>query len=301
MDDLNIRPLDGPYGVVVTGRNAFEMNDGELRRIADLLFHNRVLVLEDQEIDLASYVAFGRRWGEPVLLIASKNRQAEFPELIVQSNSTAVPNPVRNVANHWHCDSSYETVPATVTMLLGAKAPREGGQTLFADLVAAFEDLSPSDQSRLQSLHVRHAVSAATPAADERIVRPEDLPPELNVGTTVPDPVVQPLVRVHPVTGRKALYGLGGSAFGIVGMDEAEGSRLIAELKAHASQAKFVQQAKLLPGQILMWDNFSVMHRATHIEYGDDPEQARLNYRISVKGLPSFMGNVEAGSQPATS
>lgn len=79
------------------------------------------------------------------------------------------------------------------------------------------------------------------------------------------------------------------------GMVEQEGAKLIADLKAHATQPRFVQQAKLLPGQILIWDNFSVMHRATHIEYSDDPANAQLNYRISVKGLPGFMGPTQSG------
>lgn len=289
MTSLSQEPLPGRFGVMVSSKQANSLSDEALREAAGLLFDNRVLVLDQQDLDLAEYVAFGRRWGDPILLIARKNRLATFPELIVQSNALTVPEPVRNVANHWHCDSSYEAVAASVTMLLGVKAPASGGETLFADMVAAFEDLPAPERERLESFQVRHAVSAARPDASERIVRPQDLPAELRSDTNVPAPVTHPLVKRHPVTGRKALYGLGGSAFGVVGMTEEAGAQLLADLKSHATAPRFLQSFKLLPRQILLWDNFSVMHRATHIDYSDDPDQARLNYRISLKGYPPGM------------
>jgi alpha-ketoglutarate-dependent taurine dioxygenase len=96
-------------------------------------------------------------------------------------------------------------------------------------------------------------------------------------------------VRTHPVTGQKALYGLGGSAFAIEGMDEAEGLALLDNLKSHATAPIFVQDYKLMPGDVLLWDNLSLMHRATPIVYSDEPDKSRLNYRISVKGLPDFL------------
>jgi taurine dioxygenase len=183
----------------------------------------------------------------------------------------------------------FVRVAASVTMLLGVNAPLHGGGTLFADMIAAFEHLPVAERARLERLKVLHAVSAARPGADERIVRPQDLPPELSGDTAVPEPVVHPLVRRHPVTGSQALYGPGGSAFGIVGMSHADGAGLIEELKRHATRSLFVQSCKLLPRQIPMWDIFAVMHRATHIEYTDDSAQARLSYRASVKGGPPFM------------
>jgi len=93
-------------------------------------------------------------------------------------------------------------------------------------------------------------------------------------------------VQRHPCNGRKALYGLGGSAYGIEGMPPGQGSELLLTLRRHATQAKFCSHYKLLPGDVLIWDNLSVMHRATPISYSDAPGERRENYRISVKGLP---------------
>lgn len=287
--DLILEPLPGAFGVQAVGVDLTHADDALLRGLADALFQNRILVVPGQAMSNDQYVAFGKRWGRPVLLVSRRNRHGEHPEMIVQSNSGSAPDYMRNVASHWHCDSSYEEEVATVTMLLGVKAPAEGGETLFADLVAAYAALPEEMRSRIDGLQVRHGISAATPAKDETIVRPQDLPEEVRRHVDIPAPVLHPLVRTHPVTGQKALYGLGGSAFAIEGMDEAEGLALLDNLKSHATAPIFVQDYKLMPGDVLLWDNLSLMHRATPIVYSDEPDKSRLNYRISVKGLPDFL------------
>ncbi|MEV5033285.1 TauD/TfdA dioxygenase family protein [Sphingobium sp. LMC3-1-1.1] len=287
--DLVLEPLPGAFGVRAVGIDLNHADDALLRGLADALFQNRILVVPGQAMSNDQYVAFGKRWGRPVLLVSRSNRHGEHPEMIVQSNSGSVPAFMRNVASHWHCDSSYEDEVATVTMLLGVKAPAEGGETLFADLVAAYATLPKDMRDRIDGLRVHHGVSAAQPGKDETIIRPQDLPEDMQRHVDIPAPVLHPLVRTHPVTGVKALYGLGGSAFAVEGMDEAEGLALLDDLKGHASAPIFVQDYKLMPGDVLLWDNLSVMHRATPIEYSDAPDKARLNYRISVKGLPDFL------------
>jgi len=289
MDMRSETQLPGRFGVAVDGLDVKQASDETMAHLADLLFSNRILVIRGQQLDNDQYVAFGRRWGKPVLLIAKKNRLPSHPEMIIQSNSTSVPVAIRNNAAHWHCDSAYEEVAATVTMLLGVTSPDEGGETQFADLVAAYKGLSPEMKARIRDLKVRHCAGGGTPHEDEHMTRREDVPPEIRASVVQLDPVTHPLVRKHPVTGEPALYGLGGTPFEIIGMEKDDGLALIAELKRHAVQEKFRQSYKLMPGDVLLWDNFSVMHRATIIEYTDEPGKARLNYRISVKGLPSFM------------
>ena len=281
--------LPGPFGLCMTGTDIGKLSPSALRGMADSLFSHRILVLPGQELTSDDYVRFGRLWGDPVLLIDQKSRLGSHPEIIVQSNATKVAPAIRNVAAHWHCDSSYEEIPATITMLYGEKAPLLGGETLFCDLVGAYEALPLDLRDRIDGLSLRHAVGAARAADDEYLIPFDTVPQEVRKGVTIPDPVVPPLVRTHPVTGRKGLYGLGGTPFAVVGMAEQEGAALIADLKRHATQPRFVQSYKLMPNDILIWDNFSVMHRATMIKYSDEPAEARLNYRISLKGLPKFL------------
>lgn len=280
--------LPGALGVKIAGVELDPpISAKTLRDLVDCVTEHGFLVLPGQSLSNDQYVAFGKRWGDPVFLIAKNNRLGSHPEMIRQSNSAATPGFVRNVANHWHCDSSYEEKVATFTMLLGVEAPDDGGETLFADLAAAWDALSPEDQARYEGMRVMHATSAATPMADEYIVDQASIPEEIKRDVVVLDPVTHPLVQTHPITGRKALYGLGGSAYGIEGLDPAEGSELILKLRRYATQERFRSSYKLMPGDVLIWDNFRVMHRATPIEFTDEPGRRRLNYRISVKGVPA--------------
>jgi len=281
--------LSRRFGRTIDGIDVRTIDDATARDLLGQLLEHRFIILPGQQLTNDDYVAFGKRWGRPVHLIARKNTLESHPEMIAQHNRAATPDYVRNVANHWHCDSSYEEEVATFTMLYGVEAPDEGGETLFADLVAAYEALPADKRAYYDGLRVKHATSAATPLPDEYISDGSKMPEEIRKTIAFPDPVTQPLVRAHPVTGRKALYGLGGSAYGIEGMSDEEGGELVLELRRYAIQDQFRSSCKLMPGDVLIWDNCSVMHRATPISYSDAPGERRLNYRISLKGVPTFL------------
>jgi alpha-ketoglutarate-dependent taurine dioxygenase len=274
------------FGAFIDGVDVRSVDAAGMANLYDALLDNRFVVLRDQSPTLEEYIAFARRWGRPVLLIGRRNRLEGFPEIIVQANRAGTPEFLRNVANHWHCDSSYEEEGATVTMLYGIESPEQDGVTIFADLAAAYQALPVRDRARYDNLRVHHATSAARALPDEHIADMSKAPPGFMRDVVQLDPVTHPLVQLHPINGRKALYGLGGSAYGIEGMDPEEGAELILELRRYAAQPRFCSRHKLMPGEVLIWDNFSVMHRATPIEYSDDPGKRRLNYRISLKGRP---------------
>jgi len=289
-------------GEVIRKMDVRTIDDHGLNILLEQLMEHRFILLPGQDLSNDDYVRFGKRWGRPVMLIARKNTLDSHPEMIMQSNREATPEFIRNVANHWHCDSSYEAETATFTMLYGVEAPEEGGETLFADLVAAYEELPADKQAFYDTLLVKHATSAATPLPDEFISDSSTLPDDFRKAVNFPDPVTHPLVRTHPINGRKALYGLGGSAYGIEGWPDEEGNRLVMELRQYATQDRFRSACKLMPGDILIWDNFSTMHRATPIAYSDAPGERRLNYRISLKGVPDFIrgnGHDHRGRPPA--
>src|SRR5437870_5624047 len=103
-----------------------------MRPLASALHKNRILVLPEQDVTPAQYAAFGHLWGEPISFFAPSHRDARLPELITITNSPSTPEVSRNGALHWHSDSSYEAVPASVTMLYAVEAPQVGNDTLFA-------------------------------------------------------------------------------------------------------------------------------------------------------------------------
>ena len=285
---LSLEEVPGNFGARITGCDLSGADELTLHAILTSLMEHRFVIIPGQHLENAEYVAFARRWGRPVHLISRRIVDQDFPEMIVQGNLASTPEFKRNAANHWHCDSSYEKEYATTTMLYGIESPDHGGETLFADLAGAFAALPAEEQALYRGMTIWHGTSRGTMLPDESNTSYDRLPPEFQKDIVVLDPVTHPLVVDHPVARRSAFYGLGGSCYAIDGMDEAEGADLLLKLRRYVTQPRFLSQCKLMPGDLLIWDNLSVMHRATPIEYSDAPGETRLNYRISLKGVPEF-------------
>lgn len=285
---MKLEKMQGAFGAFVDGVDLRKpLSETETRQLVDGLYENHILVVRGQEgLESSDYLRFGKLWGEPIKFFRPDHRNQEFPELIVIHNSPDTPEPQRDGAMQWHADSSYELVPASVTMLLSIEAPEVGSETLFADMVAAYDALPAAMKARIEGLQVRHQTSGRKA---ERTLLAGEKRGYNTTGPTLPE-VIQPLVLAHPGTGRKALYAVSGSTVGIVGMDEEEGIALLLELKKFAVQPQFIQRAKAEPGSIVIWDNFAVMHSATPTEYSDEDGKRRLLHRISTRGLPPVCG-----------
>lgn len=278
--------LEGPFGVEVTGLDLSQvLDEGVVKQLVDLLYEHRILVIRDQKLSPADYVRFGHHWGDPIEFFLPTHRDPEHPEMIRISNSPDTPLSQRDGAAHWHTDSSYETVPASVTMLYAAEAPEVGGETMFIDMAAAHDALPPSQQAELSDIQVRHmVVGGKSLKLDNEKVGGEETE-EVRRQREKESPL-HPLVRRHPVTDRAALYAVSGSAYGIEGQSEEEGAELLTKLKTHAVQERFRQRVKACTGDVLIWDNLSTLHSATPLEYSDAPGKRRLLYRISTRNLP---------------
>jgi taurine dioxygenase len=276
---LQIRRLPGLFGAVVENIDAAATFDDETTRLlVDALFEHHILLLENQQLTEADYARFGRLWGDPLLFFVPQHRHGDYPEIIKIRNSPATAPESRDGAMHWHSDSSYEAVPASVTMLYGIEAPDTGNETLFADMAAAYDALPEATKLAIESLEVIHDPKGG------RVNLPGE---KRGSGSTQPLPIVShPLVMRHPVTGRKALFGISGTACGINGWEDARAIDLLLGLKRHALQPQFQQRARVGQGAILIWDNFAVIHCATRTEYSDEAGRRRLLHRISTKRLP---------------
>lgn len=280
--------MEGPFGAFVDQLDLTRPLDyAETRQLVDGLFEHHILVVRGQAgLGSPDYLRFGQLWGEPISFYRPHHRDQGFPELIVIHNSPSTPEAQRDGAMHWHADSSYEPVPASVTMLLAIEAPLVGNETLFADMAAAWDALPEAMKARIEGLQVRHQTSG-------RKMQPTLLPGEKRgydaAGPAMPE-VIQPLVLAHPATGRKGLYAVSGSTIGIVGMEDEAAIALLKELKQFALQPQFIQRARAEPGSIVIWDNFAVLHSATPTEYSDEEGKRRLLHRISTRGLPAVCG-----------
>ena len=244
-------------------------------------------MIPEQDLAPADFAAFARFFGRPEPHILSHLRHPEHPEILPLSNvfKDGEPTGVYDGAAYWHTDMSYEAEPGAATLVYSIRTPAEGGDTRFADMVGAYEALPAATRNRIDDMTVLHhygnradldatSRTSASPLTEEQQDKVET--------------VFHPLVRRHPVNGRKALYGVAGSSFGIVGLPDDEAHGLLDELAAHATGPDFVYRHRYAVGDLVAWDNYATLHAATLIPPASDEASTRLLHRISVKGAPAL-------------
>lgn len=297
---LNVTRLHSGIGVRVQGVDLGSgWDEGLMRRLIDLLYEHHVLVVAGQNLDPQTYLRFGRQFGRPIEFLREDHRVDGSPEVVLLSNSPIMfPEGERDYAVHWHSDSTYEEEPASTTMLYCLEAPQEGGETLFADTEAAYEALPEAMKSRIEGLMVKHRAGAGRrdPEFGER---PHSSKPYSEEAQRRIRTFLHPLVKRHPVTGRRILFGVAGTAAGIEGMEDDEAMELITRLKRHVLQSQFRGGYRAKPGDLLLWDNYPLIHTATPIDYSLEDGRRRLLHRISVKGMPELLDPQSAAATAA--
>jgi len=284
---LNTRPLWDGMGVEIEGVDLAQgLADERAREILNALHRHQVLLFRGQRFASEQYVRFGKLFGRPIPHVLDHLRLGGHPEIFVVSNDAERPEEIRNGAAYWHTDQSYETEPASATMLYALKAPRVGGETRFADMYGAYDALPEDMRRRIEGLTVAHRYGNR----DAGLYGEPIAAPLINAQQVAAVPeVTHPLVRPHPVTGRRALYAVAGTSRGILGMAEDEGVALLAELKRHVLQPRFVRQHKYEVGDLIIWDTSSTLHAGMPMPPASDDSNARLLHRISVKGIPPLL------------
>lgn len=239
------------------------------------ILENLVLCIRGQALEPAAYRAAMTIFGQPVI----RGQVSQHPECreinILSSEDRDVLGDGKRLVNgaYWHTDDSFRAVPCSLTMLYGVVVPPVGGDTQFVNMHAAYDGLPEATRDRIADLRIVHRYQSSR-ARNPVATRPAE---EM---ATMP-PVVHPLVRTHPETGRKALYLNPNRMEEIVGMDRDESDRLLDELIAHATQPKFQYRHKWRQGDILIWDNRCTMHKAN----ADYPEgMRRMMHRIVIEG-----------------
>jgi taurine dioxygenase len=282
-------------GYCSDARPGFEVHDVDLNcelewpRLLAPLYRHHVIVVKRQRLSPALLVEFGKFWGEPQHF---SRTLPGFSEILLLNNSPDRPAADRDDAMHWHHDGSYDPQPSNVTILYARDVPREGGATLFSNTVAAYDTLDDVLKVKIDGLVARHEIFGGKAAADEYIPPRRPRPPS-------EAPVIHPLVARHPITGRRSLYGVSGTPVDIVGMSAKASEEVLSALKAHATSSQFRAECKAEADDVIIWDNYAVMHRATPIAYSVREGEARLLYRMSMKGEAPHPG--EAALVPRAS
>jgi taurine dioxygenase len=253
--------LSAHLGVEITGVNlaetlAFNVVDKLLEQLAE----HHLLLIRNQNLNEDELISVSHIFGEPVPALVPTYRLENYP-VITRHSNTIDPKklPTGAVAPEYvfHADSYFTANPNKATLFYSLKSPKLGGETHFVNMCLAYDTLDESTKNLIADKKASYKNAYINQPA-----------------------VSHPLVRVHPSTGKKALFVNIHRAIGVDGLGEEEALSLLDSLYNHATKPEFVYQHKWCNGDLLVWNNPTTMHCATSI---DDTEE-RLLYRILTKG-----------------
>ena len=258
---MQVETLPGPFGVEVQGVTA---ENADIPAIKALLYEHAVVCLRAQNIDTRQFAEFGARFGNPIKHNEENLRLDGLETVMSLSNADDRDDRQLNGGAHWHTDLVHTDEPASLTMLHAVAVPESGGGTLFANQVMAYQGLSEKMLEKIADLQVIHCYEGRTDGS-----YPE---------------IIHPLIKQHPVTGRKVIYGAADTGIGIVGMPVEEAMALYLEIGEYATGDEFVYRHTYQLNDIVIWDNAQLLHSAEVLERATRDQDRRIMHRVSVRG-----------------
>ena len=289
---LRIQPADATLGAVVTGVRIAALGAGEWEGIESAFHEHAVLIFPGQHPTRAEQVAFGRRFGELDSLVAQTGT-VPISNRMGDGKLLEATHPVKQILlgnEGWHTDSSYMPVSARASLLSAEVVTEQGGETEWADMRAAWQALDPALRERVADLAAYHSIKYSQARAGFGTT----VKPEYGYGLAQDDAPLRPLVKVHPVTRRPSLF-IGRHAFGIPGLAPDESERLLDELLDFACRPPRVLRHVWQPGDLAIWDNRCVLHRARPY----DPDVPRVLHHTRIAGDPATESGLAGAPRPA--
>jgi alpha-ketoglutarate-dependent taurine dioxygenase len=281
---ITVTPRHPAIGAEVRGVDMRAPMDAATRQaVLEAWTKHLVLVFPDQRITDQEHVAFTRHFGEPEIFHQTSLhlRSDRVREIFLVSNVDEQGHLMKpsdpsqkqlSSARQWHTDSSYRPMPSMGSLLHGIEISRTGGITQFINMYMVYDELPEALRRQVEGRKARHdfgmlsrLVGSPPPTEEEKAAMP---------------PVWHPMVRKHPVTGRKSLYISSIYNDAIEGMDESAAHRLIEELSEFAAQPKYMYRHVWEPHDVLMWDNRCTVHAVTP----HDPNERRVMHRTTIVG-----------------
>ena len=279
MNAYRITPLTShETGAEIRGLDLSQPVNADVRKqLNDDFARYHVLAFRDQKLDAPQFAAAGELFG-PLLSQHHKDvRALGHPEVFEIRQAEIEPGKWRINGGSWHTDHSNHPCPPKATALHAVTLPSYGGDTQFVNVHNAYDDLPEAMKRRLDGLKAVHVWESKYSPRKMRALTDESR-------KALPPPALHPIVRVHPQNGRKFIYLNPVRIEGVLGMPDDEAMALVAELMAHATQQKYEYRHKWLYGDMVIWDDRSVMHQAN----GDyDMKETRHLYRIMIQDEPS--------------
>ena len=281
---IAIKPRHSALGAEITGIDTRRPLETEtVQEIVDAWTKHLVLVFPDQHISDAEHVAFTRHFGDPEIFhqTSLNLRSDRVKEIFLVSNVDANNRLMRpsepsqkqlSSARMWHTDSSYRPVPSIGSLLHGIEICRTGGITQFINMYMVYDEMPESLRRQVEGRKARHDFSM--------LHRLTGAPPPTPAEQAAMPPTWHPMVRRHPVSGRKSLYISSIYNDAIEGMADEAARKLLEELTEFSAQPQYMYRHVWEPDDVLMWDNRCTVHAVTP----HDPDERRVMHRTTIVG-----------------
>ena len=276
-NNIEVQPISNYVGAQIRGVDLGEpLTEYAYKKIRKALCEWGVLFFRDQKLTPDQHLNFGKRFGE---LHVSKTI-GKVPGHPLVAEVRKEPNQKRNIGGNWHTDHSFAEIPPLGSILVARELPDTGGDTLFANMSSAYENLSKGMKITLQGLSAVHAKKKAlqsTNLSTDRRVSKKELE---QMGDAVEEQYVHPVVAKHPETGRKILYLNPTYSLRFDGWTEQESKPLLQFLFEQACSPENTCRFHWNEGSVVFWDNRTVWHYAINDYHG----KRRVLHRVSVEG-----------------
>src|ERR1700688_1464407 len=272
-----IAPLSEHTGAEVRGVDLTQPIDPETRAALNRAFiTHHVLVVRDQKYQPEDFLNAVQVFGELQPHDKKELHVPGFPQMYFVSNEQTVPGKRYISGETFHTDHSNHPAPPKATILYPVSLPSHGGDTQYVNMHLAYDELPEAMKRKIEELRALHVYLSKYSPRELKPLNEERL-------KAMPPPRLHPLVRVHPENGRKSWFLIPVRIESIVGLPDDEALDLVAELMAHATQKKYEYRHQWQYGDMVLWDNRSVMHKANP-DY--DMNERRYLYRLMLKGEP---------------
>lgn len=274
---VTVRPLSPAIGVEVGGVDlSGPLGDAAFASIRRAWEEHCVALFRGQQLGQQEQIRFAERFGPLAEGVTAKHAKDQHPSVLLVSNIRENGKLIGELPDgemYFHSDQCYVERPATGTMLYAIEIPSHGGNTCFANALAAYDALPADVKVRLEGKQAVHAYDYDGLRGSSPRLRAEALGPDVKQ-------YAHPIVRKHPPTGRRALYVNRMMTQYVVGLEPNESTELLDFLFDHQERSEFVYEHVWTPGDLILWDNRSALHARTDF----DPAERRLLRRVTIRG-----------------
>ena len=267
---MRVVPATPTLGASVSGIDLGRATDEVIATVVELILEHKVLFFTDQHLSPQAQLQFARGLGE-IDVAPFGPKHPDHPEMTVLDQVS----PKNQGADAWHTDNTYLPCPPSFTILQSVTLPELGGDTCFADMYAAHDALSSQMQTFLSGLTATHDLTKTL----KRAIADGNADVDLDMMQQQWPPVHHPVVRVHPDTGRRALFVNGNFTTGLDGLTSSESKVFLSMLLEHVGSPEFQCRHRWSPGTLTMWNNRCVQHYAV-----PDYSSRRVMHRLTIAG-----------------